>query len=36
MKCVVNKNDINEIANYIRKNYEKKQIGSFNNNDNVK
>ena len=36
MKCVVNKNDINEIADYIINNREKKQIKSFNNNHNVK
>ena len=35
MKSVVNKNDINEIADYIINNREKKQIKSFNNHHNV-
>ena len=34
MKVVVNKNDINEIANFVMNNNEKKQINLF-NNDNV-
>ena len=34
MNSVVNKNDINEIANFVMNNNEKKQINLINNNHN--